>query len=286
MKIITLTTDMGLTDHYVASLKGAILKSLQDVHIVDVTHNIQAFDISQAAYTVKSCFSDFPKGTIHVVGIDSEPVINFGSPHLSSLPAILVYQEQIFVCNDNGFFSLLVGENEFDSIWHVDDVLSKPDAFKFPAKNILISIAVQIAKGIPLEKIATQVDSFKRMIALNPIIEQNLIIGNVQHIDFYGNIITNIDKKLFYRFGDNIPFTIFFRKKEYYIDTISSTYGDVTPGERLAFFNNNDLLEISINRGANSRNGGASSLFGLKLNDPIRIEFSPSGSKQTIDSLF
>jgi S-adenosylmethionine hydrolase len=286
MNIITLTTDMGLTDHYVASLKGAILSAVQDVHIVDITHNIHAFDISQAAYYLRSCFSEFPKGTIHVICVDSEPVINFGSPHLSSLPAILAYKDQFFVSNDNGFFSLLVGENEFDSIWHVDDVLSNPNAFRFPAKNILIPIATQLAIGVDPSKIATQVESFNRMIALNPVIEPNLIIGNVQHIDYYGNIITNISKELFYRFGENIPFTIFFRKKEYYIDTISSTYGDVIPGEKVAFFNNNDLLEIAINRGANSRNGGASSLFGLKLQDTIRIEFSPNGSKETIASLF
>lgn len=286
MNIITLTTDMGLTDHYVASLKGTLLNALKDVHIVDVTHNVQAFDVQEAAYHLRSCIQDFPKGTIHVVAVDSEPVINFGSPQLSSLPAILIFHEQFFVSNDNGFFSLLVAENSFESIWHVDDVLSNPNAFKFPAKNILIPIAVKIAKGVTLEKIATQVETFKRMISLNPIIDTNLIVGCVQHIDYYGNIITNIDKNLFSRFGENIPFTIFFRKKEYYIDVISTTYGDVTPGERVAFFNNNDLLEIAINRGAKTRNGGASTLFGLVQNDTIRIEFSPSGSKQTIDSLF
>ena len=121
---------------------------------------------------------------------------------------------------------------------------------------------------------------------MNPVIEKNLIRGNVLHIDHYGNVITNIDKSTFYRIGENIPFTIFFRKKEYHIDIISKTYNDVSPGERLAFFNNNDLLEIAINKGANSRNGGASNLFGLDINDIVRIEFSPKDSKSTLDELF
>ncbi|MES2587463.1 MAG: SAM-dependent chlorinase/fluorinase, partial [Bacteroidota bacterium] len=231
MRILTLTTDMGLTDHYVASLKGKILSEIQDVQIVDITHLINAFDISQAAYHIKNCFADFPKGSIHILAVDAEPIINFGSPQLSSLPAILCYNEHYFVSNDNGVFSLIVGENSFESIWHVDDVLSNPNAFKFPAKNILVPIATKLAKGVKLEEIATKVDAFKRMISINPVVEPNLIRGNIIHIDFYGNVITNIDKSLFYRFGENIPFTIFFRKKEYYIDTISATYGDVPPGE-------------------------------------------------------
>jgi hypothetical protein len=286
MKIITLTTDMGLKDHYVASLKGSILSQLQDVHIVDVSHKVRPFDVSDAAYYLKSCLDDFPIGTVHLVGVEAEPVINFGSPSLSSLPAILFFKGQYIVANDNGVFSLIVGENEFESFWHIDDVMSNPSIFKFPSKNILVPAAVRLLKGEKIEKIASKVEQFKRMIALNPIVETNLIIGNVMHIDYYGNVITNIDQNLFSRFGENIPFTIYFRRKEYYIDVISTSYGEVAPSERVAFFNNNGLLEIAINKGAISGNGGASSLFGLSINDTIRIEFMPKGSVETLNSFF
>lgn len=286
MQIITLTTDMGLTDHYVAALKGRLLSEVKDVQLVDITHQVQAFDVSQAAYYLSSCIDDFPAGTIHIIGVDTEPIINFGSSQHSSLPAVLCFKNQFIVSNDNGVFSLIVKDEPFESIWHVDDVLSNPNAYKFPAKNILVPIAVKLASKTPLEKIASKVDGFKRLIAINPVIETNLIRGNVIHIDQYGNVITNITKETFYRFGENIPFTIFFRKKEYYIDVISKTYNEVPPGERLAFFNNNDLLEIAINKGANQRNGGASNLFGLEINDTIRIEFTPEGSKNNINDLF
>lgn len=286
MQIITLTTDMGLSDHYVASLKGRILIELPDIQLVDISHLVQAFDISQAAYYLSSCIDDFPKGTIHIVGVDTEPVVNFGSSDHSSLPAILVFKDQFIVSNDNGLFSLLVKDQPYDSVWHLDDVLSNPNSYKFPAKNILIPIAIQLAKKVPLEKLASRIDGFRRLISINPVVEANLIRGNVIHIDHYGNVITNINKETFYRFGETIPFTIFFRKKEYYIDVISKTYNEVPPGERLAFFNNNDLLEIAINKGANQRNGGASNLFGLDINDTIRIEFSPEGSKNSINDLF
>lgn len=286
MQIITLTTDMGLSDHYVAAIKGTLLKELNEVQLVDITHQVQAFDVSQAAYYLRACIEDFPKGTIHLVGINSEPVINYGSPRHSSIPAILCFKGQYIVSNDNGLFGLLVREDQFESAWHVDHILSNPEAFKFPAKNLLAPIAIKLAQGKKPAEFATEVESFNRLIAMNPIIEPNVIKGNVIHIDHFGNVITNIDKDLFERIGKDVPFTIFFRRKEYYIDEISGSYNEVPSGEKVAIFNSNDLLEIAINQGAKSRNGGASSLFGLNINDTIRIEFATPGSKETLNALF
>jgi S-adenosyl-L-methionine hydrolase (adenosine-forming) len=286
MHIVTLISDMGIKDHYVATIKATLLRNVKNIQIIDISHSVEAFNLSQAAYYLRNCIDDFPEGTVHIVAVDSEPIINFGSPELSSLPAILNYKKQFIVSNDNGLFNLLTKEDTFESFWHVDDILSNPQNLKFPAKNILVPIAIKILNKTPLDKFATKVNHFKRMIALNPIIETNLIKGNAQHIDVYGNIITNIDKTTFLRMGENVPFTIFFRRKEYYIDVISTTYGDVSPGERVAFFNNNDLLEIAINKGSNDKNGGASNLFGIETGDIIRIEFNPEGSKNSINDLF
>jgi S-adenosylmethionine hydrolase len=117
------------------------------------------------------------------------------------------------------------------------------------------------------------------------VLEENLIKGSIVHIDHYGNAITNITRELFGRF-DDAPFTILFRKRDYYIDTISGSYNEVQPGERVAIFNNNDFLEIAINKGARGVNGGADTLFGLHVGDVVRVEFTPRGSAKTIDSLF
>lgn len=286
MQIITLTTDMGLTDHYVAALKGATFSLVPQVQIVDISHDVQAFDVAQAAFFIGNCFEDFPAGTVHVCGVDSEPVINFGSVQNGSFPSVMLFKGHYFVSNDNGFFSLLLKEEKPDNFWRLDDVLSNPNAFRFPTKNILIPAACKIAKGIEVGSFASEMQEFRRAFTINAVLEQNLIKGNVVHIDHYGNVITNVSRQLFNRFGENTPFTIFFRRKEYYIDEISNAYNDVAPGEKVAIFNNNDLLEIAINRGANNRNGGANMLFGLNINDTIRIEFTPRGSKETLESLF
>ena len=75
MQIITLTSDTGIQDYYIASIKGAILKEIPEFQIVDISHSIGAFDVANAAFQLKCCYKDFPKGTIHIIGVDSEPMI-------------------------------------------------------------------------------------------------------------------------------------------------------------------------------------------------------------------
>jgi S-adenosyl-L-methionine hydrolase (adenosine-forming) len=285
MEIITLTTDMGLSDHYVASLKGTILSQKENVQIVDISHKVKPFDISEAAYLVRSCYDDFPDGTIHIIGVDSEPIVNFGGSD-GSFPSILFFNNQYFISNDNGFFGAFLRENTPTSFWRMDDVLSNPNLFKFPTKNMLITAGLALLNGKKLEDIASPSTEYKNAFALTAISELNRIKGHVVHIDNYGNAITNIHKSLFDQVGKDVPFIIYFKRETYYIDIISGSYNEVMPGEKVAIFNENNFLEIAINRGANGSTGGAEQLFGLHVQDMIRIEFTPKGSRDTLDSLF
>jgi S-adenosylmethionine hydrolase len=286
MQIVTLTTDMGHTDHYVASIKGALLSISPSIQIVDITHNVQSFSSVQAAYFLRSCFEDFPSGTIHIVGVNSEPIINLSNDELSSYPTIVEFKGHFFIGNDNGFFSLLTNGEKISSIWRIDDVLSRKNPFEFPTKNILVPTAAKLANGISISEIASPVENIMRQITFQAIVEPNLIKGNIIHIDHFGNLITNVSRDTFNQFDKDIPFTIYFRKKEYFIDEISSSYSDVPPGEKVAIFNSAGLLEIAVNQGAKDRKNGANTLFGISINEIIRIEFSPRGSKDTLESLF
>lgn len=286
MQIVTLTTDMGHTDHYVASIKGALLSLSPTIQIVDITHNVQSFSSVQAAYFLRSCFEDFPTGTIHIVGVNSEPIINLSNDELSSYPTIVEFKGHFFVGNDNGFFSLLTNGEKISSIWRIDDVLSRKNPFEFPTKNILVPTAAKLANGTSISEIASPVENIMRQITFQAIVEPNLIKGNIIHIDHFGNLITNVSRDTFNQFDKDIPFTIYFRKKEYFIDEISSSYSDVPPGEKVAIFNSAGLLEIAVNQGAKDRKNGANTLFGISMNEIIRIEFSPRGSKDTLESLF
>ena len=154
MDIITLTTDMGLSDHYVASLKGTILSQNDNVQIVDISHKVRPFDISEAAYLVRSCYADFPDGTIHIIGVDSEPIVNFGGSD-GAFPSILLFKNQYFISNDNGFFGAFLMENLPSSFWRMDDVLSNANLFKFPTKNMLIAAGLSLLSGKKIEEIAS-----------------------------------------------------------------------------------------------------------------------------------
>lgn len=285
MKILTLTTDMGMRDHYVASLKGTVLKLVDNVQIVDITHNVRPFDVAEAAFHLDSCFRDFPQGTVHVMGVDSEPVINFGNDD-GCFPSILIREGQYFVATDNGFFGAFMKEYSADSFWRIDNVLSNPELFKFPTKNILLQAAAKLLNGENIENIASVQEYYKNALSPVAISEPNLIKGYIIHFDSYGNGITNIHRSLYDRYGKNVPFTIYFLKKDLYIEEISNAYNEVPMGEKVAVFNENGYLEIAINRGANGSTGGAEQLFGLRRNDMVRIEFTPAGSHQNFDTLF
>jgi S-adenosylmethionine hydrolase len=285
MKLLTLTSDMGLNDHYVASLKANILRRDSEIQILDVSHTIIPFDTAQAAFVLNSCFSEFPDGTVHVVAVDSEPIVNFGGLD-GSFPCVMELNNQYIVSNDNGFFGAFLGERIPDKLWRIDDILSNPNFFKFPSKNMLIPAAIDILNGKEIAGFCSTQEGYKKAFRSLPKVEENLILGHIVYIDSYGNAITNIEQTLFEQVGKNHPYIIFFRKKDYYIDIISNSYNEVPPGERVGLFNENRLLEIAINRGANLGGGGAEKLFGLKKGDQVRIEFLPRGSKETLHELF
>ena len=283
--IITLTTDMGLKDHYVGVLKGNILSSIPGVQLVDITHDIQSFNIARAAFVVKHSAFSFPKGSIHIVGVSPEVKVDPENPDDGTYPLLMSYEGHYFIASDNGFFSLLTAGDQFDSLIRVSS-FSKPEYIQQPLNTIMVEMAKDIISGKKPEKIGEPVQTFKQAMQFAPAISENLIRGSVIHIDKYGNIITNIHQSDFDRVGKGHPFVIYFRKKEYYIDQLSKYYGDVEPGEKLAFFNFSGHLEIAINQGTNDTRGGADTLFGVHLQDIIRVEFFPNGSKENFDTFF
>lgn len=285
MEILTLTTDMGHQDHYVAVVKGKILSEIPHANIIDISHNVSPFDILEASFLIKNVISDFPAGTVHIIGVDPEPVIDFKDEKRSAVPKIVVYKKQIFVGNDSGIFSLILENDKADEIYQITDY-NKPDLLRFPTKSIFADIACRIIKGEKLSNLGEKIDYLRKAIAVQPIIEQNLIRGTVIHIDHYGNAITNITEKLFNDIGKGHKFVLNFRSEEYVIDEISKTYNEVASGEKLALFSSSGHLEISINKGVEANGGSAVSLLGLRKDDIVRISFQPKGSARSFNDLF
>ena len=256
MAIITLTSDWGLKDHYIGVVKGAILNKMPSVNIIDITHNIASFEIEQAAFVIRNCYRYYPKGTVHILAINTEE--SEIHPH-----TVIENEGQYFIGTDNGIFSMIF-DNKPDKIFELT-IPQESDFYTFSTRDRFVKAAVHLASGKKVEDLGTKKDDLLQKILLHPVIDNNLLKGHIIHIDNYQNLITNIKKTLFDEVGKERNFGIFFRTYE--IKKISQSYLDVPIGEILALFGSNEHLEIAINQ------GNASGLLGLNTKDPIRIEF-------------
>jgi len=286
MQIVTLTTDLGLKDHFVATLKGQMYSRTTNIQFIDVTHQVKTFNINEAAYYINNITSDFPEETIHYIGVDSVPTISINTPQSNCYPIVMKINNQYFIGNDNGIFSLLNDFKKAELIVRLD--FSTKDAIKYPFKQIYAPAIQKIAEGVELKEIGDMIsiDEINIVIQQTAVVHENMIKGTVMHIDNYGNVIINISESLFNQTRKDDPFIIYFRNRNYFIDKISESYNEVPNGEKLAHFNENGWLEIALNKGTLENGGGAASLLGIKMNEMIRVEIHPKGSKNRIDDLF
>ena len=265
MPIITLTTDMGLRDHYVAALKGAILRQLPEVTIVDVSHLITPFDNAQAAFVLRHAYPEFPAGTVHIIGVNPES--DGRTPHL-----VAQHAGQFFVGADNGIFSLLFDggpEEVFELTMKLDD-----DAGTFPVKTVFTKAACHLARGGTPSTIGRKVGRVREQIGFQPAVDNGSIRGRVLYIDSYGNVVTNVNRALFEEVARGRAFRIGFGRSNEDIVRLHRHYDEVPQGEKLAFFGMNGLLEIAVNKGVEGSGGGAARLFGVEVQDPVRIDFA------------
>jgi len=258
MPIITLTTDLGLKDYYVAAIKGAILSEIEHVNIVDFSHEIEKFNIVQTAFVVKNASRYFPKNTIHVIG-----VLPQRTPDIAHLA--IEYDNQFFIGADNGIFSLIFEKPPTKVV--AINIYQDTDLLTFPTKDVFVKAACHLARGGSIDLLGKQVNAINERSHFMAVVGPNSIRGIVAYVDSYGNLISNISKSLFNEVRKNRPFTITFRKPAYDITEISNNYSDVIESEVLALFGSSGFLEIAINI------GHASNLMGIKVNDVLTILF-------------
>jgi len=275
MAIITLTTDFGLKDPSTGAVKGAILSELDSANIVDISHLISPFHITEAAYIIKNTYNSFPKGTIHIIGVDSE--ITPENKHVA-----LQLDDHFFICANNGIMSLIASEIKPQKIVEIN--IHDAVESNFPVLDVFVKVACHIARGGTLEVIGKAIPEIKQLKDFTPFVnqEQKQIVGHVMYIDNYGNVVTNISRKLFEDVGKGRRFKIsarsvsFSKIHENYSHAINFEKPKETreeDGKKLAIFNASNYVELAIYKSNPSTVGSASSLFGLQLNDTITINF-------------
>ncbi len=274
MHIITLTSDFGSKDYAVAAVKGSLLDLIDNPTIIDISHEITPYNIPEAAYILNAVYSNFPKNSIHIIGIDSEKTLE--QRHL-----IARYNGHYFIGADNGIFSLIAEQDQFDRIIEIQHPKSKDSSF--PMLDIFVDIAAQIVFNEELENLGNSTTEVKKWIKNIPdLSSENELIGHVNYVDRYGNLVTDISKEFFDTVCNDRSFEIFASNAK--IKKIHQNYNafinfelPITQrqktGNALAIFNSLGFLEIALYKSDPQHGGSASTLLGLEVGDSIKIVF-------------
>ena len=275
MPIVTLTTDFGHKDYSVSVIKGALIQQISNVRIIDISHEISPYNPSETAYILKNAFQSFPKGSIHIIGVESE-----WTPENSHL--VMEFQEHYFISSDNGVLSLI--KEDFVATKIVEINIHEKVISAFPVLDVFINVAAHIARNGKLEVIGKSITEIKELTNIKPVInkDKNQILGSVIYIDNYGNLVTSIKESLFHEVGKSRSFTIFARSVKF--KKIYKSYSQAInfklpkekreeDGKKIALFNTAGHLELAVYKSNPLTVGGAGSLFGLGYRDPVTVQF-------------
>jgi S-adenosylmethionine hydrolase len=232
MPLITLTSDLGIKDNYVALVKAAVLSGIEGASIIDISHDIEKFNLTNAAYIFGNAYKFFPAGTIHMVGVKSQETAKR-----------LLYIEidnQKIICLDNGFITLLADAHKA-KVFYFDG--SDFEAGLFFLKDAMVK-ALQVL--ITQAEAVKPCNDYVQLMQFQPTVTPQSIIGRCLHIDDFGNVVTNITKTFFEAESAGRKFSINLPGVE--IDKIVNDYDDVSANTALALFNTFGYLEIAINR--------------------------------------
>ena len=255
MHIVSITTDFGLQDYYVAELKAHILKCSTDIQLIDVSHSIDSHDIVQAAHFLDNVFRSFPSGTIHLVA-----VYNYYDKNSSF---ILIQREgHFFIGPNNGVFSLI-----FEDL-KIEDIV-KLDAPEIDNKSIAETFSWTVGKiiaGKTKEEIGSKVESINQKMGIKPVVTSSQIRATVIHIDHYENVIINLKRDQFEKIRGGRNFQLYYKQTDP-VTRISEDYADVPITDVMCIFNSAGYMEIGINMGK------ASSMLNLNKNETVQINF-------------
>jgi S-adenosylmethionine hydrolase len=248
---ICLFTDFGWDDSYVAQLKGVIVTIDPNARLLDLTHSVAPYNITEGAYLLDQCAEEFPAGTIFVavvdpgVGTDRDPIL------------IETTKEKYFVGPDNGLFAQVIQSEGLLHAWKLD----KPNFYRagelsrtFQGRDIFGPVAAHLAAGVDPNNLGSEIKTITTAAAAEPVFNGGVIDAQVQHIDRYGNIILNVkggsDLAAMLKEGTLVKISL---GHQSYSAPFVKTYGEVDKGRLLLLFGSSGQLEISVNQGSAAR---------------------------------
>jgi len=262
--IITLTTDFGLQDHYVGVLKGVILGINPRAQLVDISHNVTSFSITEAAFSVAAAYPYFPRGTIHVVIVDP----GVGS---SRRPVAAHIKDQYFVAPDNGALSLVLEAEPQAEVVEAADrryFLSEV-GHTFHGRDVFAPLAAWLSRGIKLEDLGSHLlDPVKLKFPVPEFLPDGNLAGQIIHIDKFGNLISNIPAPILQEAlnkSGKSNYQIYLGGRS--ITRIVEYYAQGKEGEPCVLFGSTGRLEIAANK------AGADKILGIGLGTKFIVNF-------------
>lgn len=241
--IVTLTTDFGTSDPWVASLKAALIQTQPEFHILDITHDIPKHDVAAAAFALYRCYRDFPPRTIHLCVVDP----GVGGPRR---PILVASEDHYFIGPDNGVFSYVYERDTVYRVIHItsDHYFHRPVSDTFHARDIFAPVAGQLSKGLDATKFGDLITDFVKVgVPLDGIVGDTLVKGEVCSVDRFGNLVTNIHHQTLLALAEKLgksTFKVLIAGHE--IPILSGGYAQEVP--LFALLGAYGFLEISCNQ--------------------------------------
>lgn len=256
--IITFTTDFGLSDPYVAMMKGVVLSIHSAAVLVDISHQVPAGSISQAASLIHESFSYFPNGTVHLAVVD---------PGVGSTRRWIAVQAQghLFVGPDNGIFWPVIKEDPGAKVFHIQDrrFFLTGVTHTFHGREIFAPVAAHLSLGVSVESLGPRIENPVQIERPQPYVKDGVLVGQIVRVDTFGNLITNISSKQLDCFLGAGSLRI--EVGDLVLRKICRIYSDEEIGAPLALINSSGVLEVAVNLGK------ASEVLGLKNGEMIGI---------------
>jgi S-adenosylmethionine hydrolase len=251
--VITLLTDFGSADYFVAAVKGVILTINPRVSIVDITHETPPQDIESAAFTLLACYRDFPRGTIHMSVVDP----GVGSARRAIAVRAGAY---FFIGPDNGLFSYILDREPSHKVFHVtaETHFRQPLSQSFHGRDVFAPVAAAISRGTKPEELGPQITDAVRFPPLTPIKHDATLHGRVIHIDHFGNCVTNLTP------ADVVESTKLLVNGRV-INSFRKFFGEEQKEELFAIWGSAGFLELSIN------GGSAAAVLNAKRGDAVIV---------------
>ena len=264
MAVVTLTTDFGLRDPYVAEMKGVMLGIAPDLHFVDVTHDVESHDVVGAALALEATVPFFPPGTVHLAVVD--PGVGTARRGL-----VVTARDAVFVAPDNGLLTPILARGDWRAYELSAPELRLPRVSRtFHGRDVFAPAAAHLARGVPPARFGAAVDDPVRLPWPEVHAVGGAVAGAVLHVDRFGNLITSIAAEAVEALGAEASIHIAGRRLP-----LVGTYADLPLGAAGALIGSSNRLEVAV------REGSAAVVLKARRGTPVAVSSTTATTRKT-----